>query len=44
MDILHKAFLGFLCRLGQYVLAVFADIKAKKIKTVMHVGYHRLFL
>ena len=29
-DILHKAFFGFLGRLGQYFIAVFADIETEK--------------
>ena len=42
-DIFHKAFFGFLGRLGQYFIAVFADIETEKIETVTDIGYHRLF-
>lgn len=43
-DILHKAFFGFLGRLGQYFIAEFADVETEKIETVTDIGYHRLFL
>ena len=37
-DILHKAFFGFLGRLGQYFIAAFADVETEKIETVTDIG------
>ena len=36
---MDKGFVGFVCGVGEYVVGVFGDIKGKKMKRVMEVGY-----